>query len=281
MSLITKNDPDFPPKLKHISPPVETLFYKGELDTSIFTNCLAVVGSRRMTSYGSRVIERLLPPLIEEKITIVSGGMYGTDCAAHRMCIDCGGRTIAVLGWGIASTDDTEIYRLEQKLLDNHGLILSEYDGSQKPQLWMFPQRNRIVAALCRAVLITEAGLGSGTLVTARWAQKYQVPVLAVPGPITSTVSEGTNFLIKSGLATAVTSVQDLYEALELVKKKSSVQSDQITETNPILQALSLEERSVDELAAFLGKSVGEIASEIALLELSGKVKYKAGKYYI
>ncbi len=270
----------FPPRLHKVKPPVKSLFYKGRWDLDIFQNTLAVVGSRRMTTYGQRVLEKLLPPLVQTGVTIVSGGMYGVDCQAHRLCVECGGATIAVLGWGIGLEADTKIDRLTSNIIDNRGLIVSEYDKSQKSQLWMFPQRNRIIAGLSRAVLVVEAGLGSGSLVTAKWARKFDVPVLAVPGPITSTTSEGTNFLIKSGLASAVTGVEDVLEVLQLVGEKSQDSRRSVSENNPILEALGREEQSVDDLTVLLHRSVSDIATEMSMLELEGKVVQRNGKYY-
>src|SRR3989344_1739463 len=136
------------PGLKGVKGAPKQIWYRGEWDDKVFEKCAAVVGSRRMTQYGQRVVEKLVPVLAQEGWTIVSGFMYGVDQEAHKTCLDCGGRTIAVVGWGInwqgLSEDDS---KLELRITNNGGLILSEWED-QQPAYWTFPARNRIVAAI-------------------------------------------------------------------------------------------------------------------------------------
>jgi DNA processing protein len=159
MNYIKLNNWKSLPELKLLldlpSPPKD-LFYIGNWDPEIFNNCVAVVGSRKMTSYGEQVIDMLVPPLIHQKKTIVSGFMYGVDQYAHQTCIDNGGKTIAVLGWGIDTPLIGKDLELAKKIIDSGGLIISQWQ-TQKPTLWTFPQRNQIVAALCKEVLVLEA----------------------------------------------------------------------------------------------------------------------------
>ena len=175
----------------------------------LFDNCLAVVGSRKLTHYGQQVIERIVGQVASAGITIVSGFMYGGDAVAHKTALKVGGRTIAVMPCGIDRISPEDQEDLYNEIIENNGMIISEYEGDMAPALWTYPRRNRIVAGLSKAVLVIEAGEKSGSLITANLAKKFKRKIFAVPGPITSSVSIGTNMLIKQG-AEMVTSAQDI-----------------------------------------------------------------------
>ena len=210
MNIITIDDKKYPSLLKKIGRDApKQLYYKGVWSDEIFENCLAVVGSRRLTSYGQRVTEQLVTEVAAAGITIVSGFMYGGDEAAHRAAVKAGGRTIAVMPCGIELIHPEYQQDLYVEILDNKGLVLSEYEGQFLPTNWTYPRRNRIVAGLSKAVLVVEAGLKSGTLITTDFAKKFGRKVFAVPGPITSEVSRGTSKLLREG-ASLVTSAKDI-----------------------------------------------------------------------
>ena len=271
-------------KILHDLPnPPKQLYYSGKLDWEIFGKCVAVVGSRKLTDYGKRVIEKLVPQLVFEKKTIASGFMYGTDQYAHKVCIENGGKTIAVLGWGIdkklygvtnptvCQKFDKKLFgtdaKLAQEIIDSGGLLISEWE-TQEGTTWTFPVRDRIIAALSKEVFIVEAAEKSGSLITAHQAEKLHRQVWAVPGPITSKVSVGTNNLIATGrakmwLPTLVTSHQSL------------------DTSNPILDVLENEALTADELARKLQKSVTEIGAQLSLFSLSGTLTERGGKYYL
>ncbi len=212
---IKVGDKEFPNLLKEIKDCPQKLYYKGNWDKEIFANCLAVVGSRRMTSYGRRVSEQIVSEIGAAGITIVSGFMYGGDACAHQAAIKASGRTIAVMPCGIEIIHPEYQIDLYYSILKNNGLIISEYEGKTAPALWTYPKRNRIIAGLSKAVLIVEAGLQSGTLITAEYAKKFNRKIFVVPGPITSPVSLGTAKLLKEG-ATLVTSAQDVLDYYDL-----------------------------------------------------------------
>jgi len=180
-NIINRQDKRYPELLKKIGKEApEKLYYKGEwpLDTAqgkdnIFDNCLAAVGSRRLTSYGRKITEQLVTEIAAAGVTIVSGFMYGGDEAAHRATIEAGGITIAVMPCGIDMIHPEYQEELYNKILENKGLIVSEFEGKFPPADWTYPRRNRIVAGLSKAVLIVEAGLNSGTLITAELAKKF------------------------------------------------------------------------------------------------------------
>jgi len=188
---------------------------------SIFENCLAVIGSRKLTNYGKQAIERLVGEIALAGITIVSGFMYGGDAIAHEAAVKAGGRTIAVMPCGIDKIHPEYQEDLYNEILENNGLIISEYEGDMGPALWTYPQRNRIIAGLSKALLVVEAGEKSGCLITANCAKKFDRKVFAVPGPITGSVSIGTNRLIKEG-AEMVLSAKDVLEYYRSDSKFSS-----------------------------------------------------------
>ena len=181
------------------------------VDKSIFNNCLSVIGSRRLTNYGKQALEQLVSQIAASGITIVSGFMYGGDAIAHRSALQVGGRTIAVMPCGIDLIHPQDQEELYHDILKNNGLIISEYEGDIQPTLWTYPRRNRIVAGLSKALLIVEAGEKSGCLITANYAKKFKRKIFVVPGPITSSVSKGSNLLIKEG-AEMVTEAGDVLE---------------------------------------------------------------------
>src|SRR3989344_1571012 len=210
MSIVNREDKNYPKLLKKIGKDApKQLHYKGVWDEEIFNNCLAVVGSRSLTTYGRQVAERLVTPLSAAGITIVSGFMYGGDAAAHKAAVKAGGRTIAVMPCGIDRIHPEYQQDLYVEILKNKGLIISEYEGDAMPVHWMYPRRNRIVAGLSKATLVVEAGLKSGTLITTAFTQKFGRKLFAVPGPITSEVSQGTSQLLKEG-AQLVASAKDI-----------------------------------------------------------------------
>lgn len=253
-------------RLADLSTPPKKLYYLGKWDPKIFEKCTAVVGSRRMTDYGQRVVEKIIPQLVQQNKTVVSGFMYGVDQYAHQVCLESGGKTIAVLGWGIDQELTGQDQKLAQKIIDSGGLLISEWE-EQKATHWTFPLRNRIVAALSDEVIVVEAAEKSGSLITARIAAKLERKILAVPGPITSRTSVGTNKLIAEGKAKMW---------LGQAHQPALVNSD-----DPILSCLDMEALTADELVRKLGLPVAEVGAKLSMLELSGQILEKGGKYYI
>ena len=271
--------------LRSVKPPVKNIFYKGNLEllTSDLPK-LAIVGSRRMTEYGAKVIEKWMRELVEAGVIIVSGFMYGVDQKAHRECLDNGGKTIAVLGWGIdwqVADNDVEIY---EKILETDGLILSEYEGEDVPELWKFPQRNRIVAGIVDAVWVVEGAEKSGSMITARLAKQFGKKLFSLPGSVTSRVAEGTNNLIKKGEAKMVTRAGDILKEMGMGEGQISLDyrsqfSDNRYLKDPVLEILENEAKSVDELARILRLPVSEVLIKLSNLSLKGLVGEINGKF--
>ncbi len=264
------------------------LYYKGNWNMDIFENCLAVVGSRHLTSYGRKITEQFVTEIAAAGITIVSGFMYGGDEAAHKATVEAGGRTIAVMPCGIDMIHPEYQEELYNKILENKGLIISEYEGNFPPANWTYPKRNRIVAGLSKAVLVVEAGLNSGTLITTDYAGKFGRKIFAVPGPITSEVSRGTAKLIKEG-AEVVTSVKDILDFYKIIPSKKSVEnSSQLAGrglTNDlekrIVEQLQKEPLEVNNLARLFNMPVSKIGTTLSLMQLKGFINQEAGKYYV
>jgi len=252
--------------LLDLSTPPKHIYYIGSLNPGIFENCVAVVGSRKMTDYGQRVVEKVIPNLLSEGKTVVSGFMYGVDQYAHQVCVERGGKTIAVLGWGISTKLSGTDLELAKKIIDSGGLMLSEWED-QKPAHWTFPSRNRIVAAMSKEVIVVEAAENSGSLITARLASNLKRKLWAVPGPITARSSRGTNQLIATGKA-------------QMWLGQTPVSNLPKTD-DPILDTLINEALTADEIARKLVIPVSEAGAKLSIFLLSGQVIEKGGKYYI
>jgi len=264
------------------------LYYKGTWDEGIFKNCLAVVGSRRLTFYGKKATEKIVTQVAVAGVTIVSGFMYGGDEAAHSAAVKCKGRTIAVMPCGINVVHPPNQKKLYQEILENYGLIVSEYEGDFLPQNWSYVQRDRLVAGLSKAVLVTEAALNSGSLITAGYAKKYGRKIFALPGQITSEVSKGTIKLIKEG-AEAVTQAEDIlkyYNVLPSQKaprlaERGAGPGAEGTLEQKIIAQLSCESMKADEMARLFGVSVAKIGTTLSLMQLKGFISLDNGKYYL
>lgn len=282
---VTRDDPNFPAKIEQIKPVVKGLWYRGELDSSLFEKTVAIVGSRAMSRYGKQVLAEIVPRFVEAGYTTISGFMYGIDIEVHRLTMENGGRTVAVLGYGIDRELDTPSREILGKMMSSGGLLLSEYAGETRGQVWTFPQRNRIVVGLSDMVVVVEAGLKSGSLNSASWAGRQGKPVFAVPGSIFSETSEGSNILISEGKAISLTLAR-LLQSLEKneqyfysEKVRKNRQKSNLNDEESTLVALMKIEgpSSVNELSRSVGKSVGEISAMLMSLLLRGEVSEDRG----
>lgn len=284
--LICRGRPNYPKLLNDLvdAPPV--FFSRGELAEGDQL-AVAIVGTRHATTYGSRQAERLAYGLAKAGITVVSGMARGIDAAAHEGALSAGGRTIAVLGGGLGQIYPAEHTGLADAIAAD-GAVISEYAPYAKPRGGMFPQRNRIIAALSLATLVIEAPDRSGSLITARQAGELGRDVLALPGPVTSRASRGTNQLIREG-ATLVQSVEDVLEALGPMPR--SVQTDDGHEVrNPAELTLNDQERKVlecidasgtlvDVVIATSGLAAHQVLATISVLEMRRLVRRLSGQH--
>ncbi len=210
IEIITRQDKDYPEKLKQIYDPPQILYLQGNREI-LNQNSIAIVGSRMCSPYGKKMTEKLAYELAQKNIVIISGLASGIDSHAHKGTLQAGGKTIGVLGCGLDRTYPAENQNLAKEILLNKGAIISEYVIGTKPMAINFPRRNRIISGLSNGVLVVEAKQKSGSFITVDFALEQGKEVYAVPGNINSTTSEGTNELIKQG-AKIVTKVQDITE---------------------------------------------------------------------
>jgi len=285
--IIKIDDSKYPRLLKSIGKNApKQLYYKGEWQDDIFENCLAVVGSRRMTTYGRQIAEKLVSEIASRGITIVSGFMYGIDATAHKATIGVGGKTIAVMPCGIDLVHPEYQIKLYSDILEAGGLIISEYGGDTNPALWTYPARNRIVAGLSKAVMVIEAGEKSGSLITANLAENFERKVFAVPGPLTSVLSTGVMQLIKKG-AEAVGGSKDVLDFFGRVGVRQngigqfSFNSAGSSTEQRIIQELQKEPMEIDFLVRELNISVSEINKVLSLMEINGQIVKDNNKYYV
>jgi len=267
--------------LLEIPEPPEQLYIEGMLPRE-GTVLLAVVGSRRYSSYGKDVCEKLIEGLAGHNISIISGLAVGTDTIAHKAALKAGLHTIAFPGSGL---DRTVLHphsnrSLADEIVGKGGCLISEYDPTYPAGVHTFPRRNRLMAGLSRAVLVIEAGEKSGTLITARLATEYNRDVLAVPGSIFSPNSLGTNSLIKLG-ATPVTSSDDILRALgfEVTGDQKILDLSTLTDNEKlIVEMLQVEALPRDEIIRSLDLPVSETNTALATLEIKGVITETMGE---
>jgi DNA processing protein len=208
--ILVLDDGVYPPLLREIYDPPIVLYVKGSWNECLEQPCVAIVGSRRCSTYGQNAAIMLARDLAQRGVTIVSGFARGIDAAAHRGALEAGGRTIAVLGTGIDECYPRDHRKLGQEILENGGAMVSQFPLSTPPVSENFPYRNRIISGLSLGVAVIEAAENSGSLITARLAIEQNREVWAVPGNITSRNSFGTNYLIKGAGAKLVQQWQDI-----------------------------------------------------------------------
>lgn len=276
---------DFPKNLKEVTPLPEKLFYRGEWNEKLFNKVLAVVGSREITKYGKEIIKKMTPEIVAQNTTVISGFMYGIDSEAHWKCIEMGGKTIAVLGNGLDYLYPKENDKLYTKILETGGLVISEYEKDFSPTKWSFPQRNRIVSGLSTiGVLVIEAAIKSGSLITAKLGLKQKKQILAIPGSINSKTSEGTNWLIKSGAARMITTPSDIFENKIQLPEQESLFKDYSNlselEVN-IIDILENEAVGMDEICQKIKKPISEVSTTLSMMMVKDLIMETNGKFYI
>jgi len=281
---IFKDEVAYPKLLKEIYDPPFCLFVRGTLPSEDFS--LAVVGTRKFSTYGKQIVEEIVGELSHNGLTIISGLALGIDGIAHEAALNAGGKTIAVLGSGI---NKMHIYpsqhkRLSEEILAKGEALISEYPPGTLPTTFTFPRRNRIVAGLTLGTLVIEAPEGSGALITAQCAADNNREVFAVPQNINQENSFGPNNLLKTG-AHLVTSATDILDALNLQEVKKFVANREIIPDSPveakILENLTHEPLHVDELIKKCTLDSSSVNATLILMEMKGKVRNVGGMAYV
>lgn len=282
--IITLSCPDYPPALLNIADPPTILYAKGRLDLLHSSLNLAIVGSRNASVQGVSNAEVFARDLAAGGMTIVSGLALGIDAAAHRGALDAKhstASTIAIIGTGCDIIYPARNRDLAHRIAA-HGLILSEFPLGTKALPNHFPRRNRIISGLSQGVLVIEAALQSGSLITARQAAEQNREVFAIPGSIHSPLARGCHALIRQG-AKLVESAQDILEELHIPAApivKPAVDENNSDTAQTILDALGFDPCNLDDLAARTELSIADLSSELMLLELAGQVEKRAGNVY-
>ncbi|MDZ4828747.1 MAG: DNA-processing protein DprA [Phycisphaerae bacterium] len=280
-SLVVRGEPRYPVLLAAIPDPPPTLWLRGVLQQDDAW-AVAVVGSRRASAYGIDQAGRFSTALVERGHAVVSGGARGIDAEAHRAALRAGGRTIAVLGSGLARPYPPEHARLFDEIVAGGGAILSEFPVTMSPRPELFPRRNRIVSGMSIGVLVIEARRRSGASITARLAVEDQGrEAMALPGRVDSAASEGCHIAIREGWAALVASPQDVFDQLASARHLVAGASELASAPEPPLSdvARRIAARlvdagplSLDELCA-IGLSAGVVLAEITMLELKRLVE--------
>jgi DNA processing protein len=276
---------NYPQLLKEIPNPPYIIYLKG-----IFTDfneqpMLAIVGSRKFTSYGKQVAYTFAHNLAKAGITVVSGMALGIDAVAHQGALDAGGKTIAVLG---SSLEDKNIgpktnFELSRRIMDS-GILASDYPVGISSTPNNFPARNRLMAGMTMGTIVVEAAVDSGSLITANLALEFNREVFAVPGSVFSPVSLGTNNLIRSGAKVAA-SVKDILEELNMERRIEIEKVKKIIPASPaeesLLKILSHEPLHIDKIIKLSKLETSAASSTLTLMEMKGMIKNIGGQNYI
>ncbi len=275
VDIITIYDNNYPALLKHLANPPFVLYIRGS--TSILSSpCFGVVGTRKLSEYGKRATPHIVQDVARAGFTIVSGLAAGIDTVAHQTAVSEHRPTIAVLGCGV---DDPTIFpqtnvRLAHQIIADGGAVISEYALGTHGSKLTFPQRNRIISGLSRGILVVEADILSGSLITARCALDQNRDVFAVPGSIFSRGSQGTNSLLKSGakLVMSSTDILEEYTMEGSTSQKPTIIGDTPQETQ-VLELLTSEPISIDEIIRHTGLETAQANATVVMMELKNKLK--------
>lgn len=275
-AIVTMTDDEYPKNLLNIYDPPPYLYVKGRLLAG--ERSMAVVGSRFASQYGKIVAEGISRDLAKNGFTVVSGMARGIDTAAHKGAMAASGRTIAVLGSGIDVAYPPENKGLYEEICRN-GAVVSELPMGAEPLSEHFPARNRIISGISMGVLIVEASLKSGSLITAACAAEQGREVFAVPGNINSNGSKGTNKLIKDG-AKLVEGAGDILEEFDSRPNNPKTTIDLSKEEASVMDVLT-EPVQIDEIATLSGMDVRSVSAILLNLELSGTVRQLPGMVFV
>ncbi len=281
IEMITIHDNRYPYILREISSPPLCLYCKGNVQL-LNTYCIGVVGSRKPTDYGIVTTKQYVKELVEAGVTIVSGMALGIDTIAHKTALDEQGKTIAVLGGGLYHIYPVSNFALSKELSQDN-LIISENTPDTPPLSFYFPIRNRIIAGLSRALIVTEAGEKSGTLNTAKFAGDFNREVFAIPGKINSPLSKGTNKLIKNLEATITLLPEDVLNSLNLKKEKNNKNPTRQLDIKEqfVINYIQTEKKTFQEIADYTELTARELNTILLNLEMEGLIIKLANNSYI
>jgi len=295
IQIVSFKDPDYPQRLLQIASFPILLYYRGDLNSLSKQNLLAIVGTRKMTAYGKKVVSELLPSLIQKGIVIVSGLAFGVDAHSHRACLHSGGTTVAVQAQGVDQGYPRGNQKLYEQIIQEGGCVISEFPflENETVEKFHFPRRNRLISGLSDGVLIVEAGEKSGALITARFALDQNRDVFAVPGDIYQHLSRGCLKLIRQG-AKVITSAEDILEDFGFSMGKEEPQSElplmetriptDHFETNLEKEIFSFCRQSpqtIDRIVENVSEPASFVSATITKMQLMGKLKEMDGRKFV
>ena len=300
--ILVLDDGVYPALLRETYDPPVVLYVRGAWDECLERPCVAIVGSRRCSTYGQNAALMMSRELAQRGVTIISGLARGIDAAAHRGALEAGGRTVAVMGTGLDQVYPRDHKKLADEILNRGGAVVTQFPLGTPPVSENFPYRNRVISGLCLGVLVVEAAENSGSLITARLAMEQNREVFAVPGNITSRNSFGTNYLIKGAGAKLVQQWQDVASELppeiaarllpppskraknkgELVDQLQLTPSDLSEHERRIFKLLSTDTpQQIDALAENTRLSITHLTSALLTLEMRELIRALPGKCFV
>lgn len=281
--LITFLDKEYPYLLKNIYTPPLYLYIKGAIAKADLSS-VAIVGTRLPTAYGKIQAEYFSSALSKNNVTVISGMARGIDTIAHRHALQNGGRTIAVMGTGMDVIYPSENRNLFNNIIEN-GAVITEYDYETKPDSQNFPRRNRIISGLSLGTIIIETRINGGAMHTANYALEQNRDVFAVPGNISSKLSEGTNYLIKDNKAKLITNIDDVLGDLNIQKLETTSEEKNLPEFNlfeeKIYQIINDEPKQVDEISSLANINTSDCLANLFGLEMKGVIRQLPGMFFI
>lgn len=290
ITIIALDDPDYPARLTELYDPPAVLYVKGRLPDFRDTLTIAMIGTRRATVYGKMTAHVIAGSLSKVGVTVVSGGALGIDSLSHTGALEAGGVTVCVLGCGIRYPYLVENAQMRRNIAEK-GAVISEYPPDYPPGKHTFPERNRIISGLSDGVVVVEAGVKSGSLITARCAIEQNRDVFAVMGNITSPYSKGTNALIKDGAipVTDFTDIIDYYPRFRIVAEKDDLtvpipehrrDIDVSPHAREVYELITAEPIHIDNITSSSGLPVHLVLQALTELELEGLIAADKGRMY-
>jgi DNA processing protein len=271
-------DEKYPNLLRNIYDPPPFLFYRGNLHKDDLRRTLAIVGTRKASTYGKQMTAEIGEKLVQAGFTIVSGLAYGIDAISHMCALNQGGKTYAVMGTGVDQIYPPENREIADEIIKD-GAIISEYVPGSKAEKWNFPTRNRIISGLSLGSFIIEGSRKSGALLTAKFAMDQNRDVFALPGDVNRPQAEGPNYLIKLG-AKIVSCTQDILEEYDLVLDEQTRLFPELSEKEDMIYQILLNNKPeilFDDLLMKSGINIGELSSALLTLELKNVIKKVPG----
>ncbi len=287
VKIITFDAPEYPVALKEIYDPPLCLYVRGVLSENQGHN-IGIVGSRRVTNYGRRIAQHLAEAASYAGWTVVSGLAYGIDAISHQAAVETKGKTIAVLGGGLARIHPQEHIPLAKDIIETGGALISEFPMQFSPNKWSFPMRNRIISGISQGLLVVEAGLRSGSLITAKCALEQGRTVFAVPGEADNPQAKGTNHLIKNG-AKLTETFNDILEEFEFLpglqakehkKQQEEFQLELPEDEQTVISALKSGALSADQLSTETKIKPGALLATLMKLEMKKLITQLPGKRF-